>query len=463
MKLQQAFEVNRGDIVAFTGAGGKTATLVGLGYELFEAGWRVLATTTKHISAEQLDLFPAAVRYGAGIPALSAALNEQGYVFLYDAIRHDRVYGLMSDQISQLMDTIDSDVLLIEADTAAGMPFKAPYGDEPAIPAETSLVIPVTSLMALGQPLDDAHVYNPQAMVDRYGFYTGGKIRLPWLAQVLRDEEMGLRGVPDRARVIAFVNQTPEKGYLRSRARQLAKLALKSPRLQAVALGSVRAANPICELQRSVGAVILAAGQSSRMGQPKVLLPWTDGKPIIEHIVQQLILAKIEDIVVVTGFYADEVRAAVQKYDVKFAYNRAHKTGEMLSSLKTGLKAFPDNIAASLVVLGDQPRIQPKVVYRVLKAYSEGLGNIIAPSYQMRRGHPILISRRYWQEILDLPADGAPRDVINAHPDAIHHVEVDTDSVLRDVDTPEDYRQELRRAGLNEYHANFRKNDKPQP
>ncbi len=461
MKLQQAFEVNRGDIVAFTGAGGKTATLVGLGYELHEAGWRVLATTTKHIAAEQLDLFPAAVRYSAGIPALAAALNETGYVFLYDSVRYDKVYGVSSEQISQLVDMIDSDVLLIEADTAGGMPFKAPYHDEPAIPAETSLVIPVTSLVALGQPLDNDHVYNPKAMIDRYGFYEGGKIRLPWLAQILRDEEMGLRGIPDRARVIAFVNQTPEKGYQRTRARQLAKLALKSPRLQGVALGSVRAADPICEVQRTVGAIILAAGQSSRMGQPKVLLPWSDGKPIIEHIVQQLILAKIDDIVVVTGFYADEVRAAVQKYEVRFAHNRAHKTGEMLSSLKTGLKALPENVAAAMVVLGDQPRIQPKVIYRVLKAYSDGLGHIIAPSYEKRRGHPILIARRYWQEILELPADGAPRDVINAHPDVVHHVNVDTDSILRDVDTPEDYRQELLRAGLNEYNLTSRKKDTP--
>ena len=81
-------------------------------------------------------------------------------------------------------------------------------------------------------------------------------------------------------------------------------------------------------------------------------------------------------------------------------------------------------------------------------AYAEGKGEIVAPSYQMRRGHPILIDRRYWAEILALPDGGAPRDVINRYPDRAAFVNVDSDSVLRDVDTPEDYRDERGRAGL---------------
>jgi molybdenum cofactor cytidylyltransferase len=89
------------------------------------------------------------------------------------------------------------------------------------------------------------------------------------------------------------------------------------------------------------------------------------------------------------------------------------------------------------------------VISQVLTAYAEGAGDIIAPSYQMRRGHPILIDRRYWPEILNLPADGAPRDVIDQHKDRTAYVKVDTDSVLRDIDTPEDYREERRNAGLS--------------
>jgi molybdenum cofactor cytidylyltransferase len=197
-----------------------------------------------------------------------------------------------------------------------------------------------------------------------------------------------------------------------------------------------------------VGAVVLAAGLARRMGQPKVLLAWEAGSTILDHILKQLQAAGVEDVVVVTGHEADKVREIVKQHGITVVHNPDYATGEMLSSLKTGLRALPDNVTATLVVLGDQPRIQPEIVRLVMQAYAAGKGRIVAPSYEMRRGHPILIDRQYWNEILALPADGAPRDVINAHADQIAYVVVDTDSVLGDVDTPEDYEKERRRAGL---------------
>lgn len=226
-------------------------------------------------------------------------------------------------------------------------------------------------------------------------------------------------------------------------------MILRSERISGVAIGSVRSADPISEVQRPIGAIVLAAGLSSRMaalGQHKTLLPWAGGKTILEHIIDQLILARVQHITVVTGNRSDEIGALAEKRGAEVVFNPNYQSGEMLSSLKAGLRAQPAHIAASLVVLGDQPRIQPKIVGQVMMAYAEGQGEIVAPSYQKRRGHPILIDRRYWAELLALPDDGKPRDVINAHP--VAYVNVDTDSILRDVDTPDDYRDERSRAGL---------------
>lgn len=452
MKLKQAFDIARGDVVAFIGAGGKTSALIGLGYELSESGWRVLATTTTTLTEDQLNLFPCVMRYSAGAAAISDALSTHHFVFLYERVEAGYVYGPSSEWTPQLLDTIDSDVLLVEADQSDGMPFKAPYDHEPIIPMEASLVIPVASLAALGKPLDNDHIYNPQVMSEKYGFVENSAVKSPWLAQVLRDDDLGLKGIPEHARVVAFINQTPERGYLRGRARLIARLALQSPRFSGVALGAVRSAEPVHELQRPVGAIVLAGGESVRMGRPKVLLPWEKDKTIIEHITHQLIRSRIDPIHVVTGYYADEVKQLVKPLGVKVVHNRSHKTGEMLSSLKAGLRAMPENIAAILVVLGDQPRIQPKVIYQLLYAYARGEGDLLIPSYKMRRGHPILIGRQYWHEILKLRRHEVLRDVINAHSDNITYVNVDTDSILRDVDTPEDYRQERLKAGLNDTH-----------
>jgi molybdenum cofactor cytidylyltransferase len=142
------------------------------------------------------------------------------------------------------------------------------------------------------------------------------------------------------------------------------------------------------------------------------------------------------------------VTAIANRAGVATAVNPAYATGEMLSSLKAGLAALPAHVSAVLVVLGDQPSLQARVIHQVLTAYAEGQGEIVAPSYQMRRGHPILIDRRYWPEIMALPPEGAPRDVIERHQDRIAYVNVSSDAVLRDVDTPEAYRQERRLAGL---------------
>jgi molybdenum cofactor cytidylyltransferase len=448
MKLREAFNIARGEVVAFVGAGGKTSTMVALGHELAEDGWRVLATSTVPMPAAQLDLFPArcAIREGAG--AISSALADKRFVFVHERIRAGNVQP-MRDAISWLLDAVDADALLIEADHARGLPFKAPNEHEPAIPPETSLAIPMASLSALGKPLNADQVYNPAAMIERYGFYEEGAIKSPWVAQVLRDEELGLRGVPAHARVMVWLNGSPAAGYYRARARLIARLILRQPRVYGVAMGSARGVDPVQEVQRSVGAIVLAAGMSRRMGQPKVLLPWENGKPILEHILHQLIAARVDHITVVTGNRAGEVAQIAAKMGVEAVFNADYATGEMLSSVKAGLRALPSHLAAAMIVLGDQPRIQPRVVTQVLTTYAERAHDIVAPSYQRRRGHPILIDRRYWNEILALPPDGAPRDVINAHADRIAYVNVDTDSVLSDVDTPQEYAQERARAGLS--------------
>jgi molybdenum cofactor cytidylyltransferase len=451
MKLQQAFEVVRGDVVAFVGAGGKTAALVGLGYELLDMGWRVLATSTCPMPIEQLSLFPHAMPYQAKPQSISDALSEHSFVLLYGNIEDERVYPPTIESTRDFVDTVDSDVLLVEADFAEGLPLKAPFDYEPKIPHDATLVVPIVSLSAVDKPLNNKNIYNAKAIIEKFGFVENAAIRSAWLAQVLRDEEMGLRDIPPNARVIPFVNQTPFEGYKRGRARLVAKLVLKSTRIRAVALGAVRATDPVYELQHSIGAIVLAAGAASRMGEAKLLLPWTNGKNILEHILEQLIRARLDEMVVVTGHYADEVKAIAKTMGAIPVHNRSYKTGEMLSSLKAGLRAMPEHITAAFIVLGDQPRIQPKLLYRLLNAYAEGQGDIVAPSYQMRRGHPILISRKYWQEFLDLRGSQSPRDVFNAHADKIHYIEVDNDSILRDVDTPQDYEEERFRAGLGRY------------
>lgn len=120
----------------------------------------------------------------------------------------------------------------------------------------------------------------------------------------------------------------------------------------------------------------------------------------------------------------------------------------MLSSVQGGLRALPSDSQAALLVLGDMPGLDTDVIRRLMQAYrATGDRSVYIPSYRMRAGHPVLVPRPFWDSIIELPRQASLRSVLRGPDTPIIWVDVDTASVLRDVDTPEDYEQELRRLG----------------
>ncbi|MEJ5201045.1 MAG: nucleotidyltransferase family protein [Anaerolineales bacterium] len=187
-----------------------------------------------------------------------------------------------------------------------------------------------------------------------------------------------------------------------------------------------------------VGAVVLAAGLSTRMGQPKMVLPW--GKvTIIEKVVTTLREAGIEKIVVITGGAHQEVLKALNGYYVTIIFNPQYHNGEMLNSLQAGLRALPPDVRGALIVLGDQPFIQRETIETVVQAFLETSSQLVIPSFQMRRGHPWLIARQLWQEVLEIKPPETLRSFLQANHEKITYVVVDTPTIIWDIDTPEDY------------------------
>lgn len=452
MRLADALRVQRGEMVGFVGAGGKTSALFRLAHELRADGWRVIGTTTTRLARHEILHVPCALAMAARTSpaAVRRCLDEHGFVFLYsyEDNRRDKIIGLAPETLSRLVDAVNSDALLIEADGSRRLPLKAPRGGEPVLPADVSLVVPVAGIDALGQPLDAEHVFNVERIIERYGFPEGEPLLPPWMALTLRDPELGLRGVPETARVVGLLNKVPLNGYERTRARLVAQIMLRSTRIEAVALGAAQSpADPIHEVQQRVAAVVLAAGQSRRMGRSKPLLPWSDGQTVIETIVRRLLMFRLAEIVIVTGYQGEAVRRTLEHLPVSFVENEDYAAGEMISSLQAGLGALPETTAGALVVLGDQPALDGRVVRDVLAGYAEGRGAIVAPVYRGERGHPVLFDRRFWPELLALE-QGAPRDVIRRYPHDLALVEVSSDSILTDIDTPEQYRRARILAGL---------------
>lgn len=192
------------------------------------------------------------------------------------------------------------------------------------------------------------------------------------------------------------------------------------------------------------GAIVLAAGAGSRMGRQKMLLPFS-GRAVVAHVVEQLKQGGIVEGTVVTGADADDVARAVADCGFTIARNPDYTRG-MLSSVRAGLMAAPDAWTAALIALGDQPLITSEIVRAVLLAGADPQNLIVVPTSEGRRGHPMLLPRIYWKEILTQHDDVGLRGVLRAHADQIREVEVDSEDILCDVDTPEDYARALRRA-----------------
>jgi molybdenum cofactor cytidylyltransferase len=187
-----------------------------------------------------------------------------------------------------------------------------------------------------------------------------------------------------------------------------------------------------------IAAIVLAAGLSQRMGKPKMTLPWGD-TTVIRQVVSTLIAAGIKDIYIVTGANRSQIEGELHDLPVNIVYNPQYQDGEMLRSLQVGITSIKEAIKATLIVLGDQPQIQITTIEAVVAEFIQTKSKIVVPSYRMRRGHPWLIEKSLWLEIIALKPDKTLRDFLQENRDLIHYFFVDTPTILEDLDTPEDY------------------------
>jgi molybdenum cofactor cytidylyltransferase len=260
---------------------------------------------------------------------------------------------------------------------------------------------------------------------------------------VLAHPEGGLKQVPPGARVIPLINKVETEANLAG-AREIAARLLAVPRIEAVAIGAVKAADeaPVREVWGRVGAVVLAAGRSTRMGRPKQMLPWGEGQTLLGAVVGALRASPVEEVVVVTGMAREAVEASLAPMlgtagpRVRLAHNPDFATTEMARSLQVGLDSLGPGIQAVVVALADQPALDPAVVGRVVQRWRETRAAVVAPFYEGQRGHPMLFDRSVWAAIRALPGSANPRAVVEAA-GAMERVE--GGGVLRDIDTPEDY------------------------
>ena len=460
MRLCEALRVSQGDVVSFVGAGGKTSAMYRLGRELARQDWRVIVTTTTMIRpptlqpgeglvvaddlTQALDLIQKALsqnhrpKRGYGVPMVTLAAQQLP--------AENKLKGVPPGWIASL--THLADVVLIEADGSRGLPIKAPAAHEPVVPVETSLLIPVVGIDAVGLPLSAETAHRPALVAALTGLAMGDVITTATVSGLLVHPQGALKGAPPHARVAALINKVEDEAALDT-ARHIAAQIKSAPALERVLIGAVASGetiavatdDPIVECWRRVSAAVLAGGGSKRLGRTKQLLP-VSGTTMIEHVLHTVLDTSVDEVIVVLGHAAAEIAPHIP-VGCRTVVNPDWQDG-ISSSIRAGLQAMDHRSEAALFVLADQPLLTSAALQRILYAYYGTTKAIVAPVYRGQRGAPALFDRRMFSALRSLNGDVGGHEVIQQFPHEVLPVEMEAAQMFLDVDTAADYEQ-LRR------------------
>ena len=191
-----------------------------------------------------------------------------------------------------------------------------------------------------------------------------------------------------------------------------------------------------------ISALLLAAGESKRMGASKLALPW--GKEtVLEHCLHVLLHSRVMEVVVVLSDRTRDLKNLLRGPRVKLVMNPDYKKG-MSTSIRRGLRAVDSRSDGILIALGDQPLLKSATVNLLLRAFERGKGTIVVPAFQGRRGHPVVFDRRYAVELSRLEKDVGARSLLQEYPENIVEANTRSKGAVVDIDTWQDYRRGVR-------------------
>jgi molybdenum cofactor cytidylyltransferase len=346
----------------------------------------------------------------------------------------DRVTGPNDEILQALSDFArkNSLPLLIEADGARLRALKAPADHEPAIPNFVDAVVVTAGLSGLSKQLTDEWVHRPERFAELNGLQMGDEITQQALSSVLLHEEGGLKNIPQGARRIALLNQadTPE---LEAVALGMSRKLLSF--YYAVWVGSLQNSPDLSAVHEPIAGILLAAGESKRLGQPKALMDWK-GKSFVRQIAETALVAKLDPVIVVTGSDAESIEAELRGLAVTIVRNKDWQRAQS-SSVKAGIAALPSGVGAALFLVVDQPQLSVPLIEQLIAQHAHSLAPIVAPLVDDHRTNPVLFDRSTFPDFSVLEGDVGGRAIFSRH--RVHWVPWLDSSLAIDVDTPEDY------------------------
>jgi molybdenum cofactor cytidylyltransferase len=441
LTLAQALRLDPAPFIAFVGAGGKTTAMFQLAKQLDSP---ILITATSHLGVWQTRM--ADRHFTAETPGPLEELEHglKGITLVTGEIDGDRTKPINNSLMNWLKQFCGyhSIPLLIEADGSRGRPLKAWAEHEPPIPPFVEIVVQVVGLRGLGNALNAENVHRPEIFSRLSGLGSGEPITPDSLVRVLTNSAGGLKNVPANARRVALLNQA-DTSELQSVAHSLTQALM--PAYHSVIISNLEQ-EKVFAVHEPVAGIILAAGGSTRFGQPKQLLDWR-GQPFVRAVARVALEAGLAPVVVVTGANAEQIEVAVKGLNVTVMRNEEWESGQG-SSIREGILALTPApspkmgeglVGAAIFLLADQPQITPSVLRALVEEHAEGLYPVVAPMVMDRRANPVLFDRVTFRDLLLLEGDVGGRAIFHKH--RVEYLPWHDERLLLDVDTPEMYQR----------------------
>jgi len=441
MTLARALRIERGAVVSFVGGGGKTSSMFRLASELSSAGFRVLTTTTTHISEEQARSVPASIGWHE-LGLLEARLDRYGHCLLVGPPDgKGRVLGASSELIAALQARPDIDAILVEADGSRSRPFKAPGEHEPVVPEGTTVLVPIAGLNSIGRELHEDNAHRSEIVASLANQPLGTLITPATIARVLCHPQGGAKRLPAGARLVPLLNKADTETDI-ERAREIARQMLAAS-VDSVVVSSMIQDPPVRETWSSTAGIILAAGMSTRFGTTKQALPWED-TTLAAHSVRTALDAGLDPVIAVLGCDAAKVEKALSGLPARIVFNPDYAAGQS-TSIRKALDALPCRTGAALFMLADQPLIDADLLKEIIQAHRRTFAPACVPVFEGRRGNPVLFDKTLFGELGDLRGDTGGRVLLEKYRDAIVSIPASR-AVVLDVDTPDDYEKQKEEA-----------------
>ena len=460
-------------VVTLVGAGGKTSALFRLADEAVASGRRVVTTTTTRLFASQAEQAPgrlvvesngsAAVDWDA----LEAELARHGHCLLVTSLTGPKCEGLpptVVDGLAARAHDLGISLIAVEGDGSRRRPVKAPAPHEPVIPDCTTHLVPVAGLDALGLPLSEPYVHRPErmrALLQEADASTRLTARMMGRLVV----EPYVRGERERqwpvasgqwpvaggqwsvrasggARLIALLNKAENAPRLAA-ARLIAQRLSQQGQTTLIGAVGQESGTAIRERWGATAAIVLAAGASRRMGEPKQLLRWR-GEPLVTRAARSALQSGASEAIVISGAVREQVEAALEPLRreaggrLRVVFNAAWQEGQA-GSVRAAVEALPAACEAALFLPVDQPRLPAALLRRLWQRWRGGSDLAAVAVGGAIRGAPALFDRRYFGLLKRVEGDRGGGALLRRHAADVSAIET-PGHWLTDVDTPEDWR-----------------------